>query len=147
VTWEQLEAAVRRLRTARAVTMLRIPRPSNASRRDAADALVLAAGYRAIGAQWISLSRADARAVLLLVLERSLAYNVATMSRANATELADAFLEHAQDAAVFFTNGDRASGSMSYGESWTPLTEATFDGGLVAVDGSHAAMLWIEDED
>jgi hypothetical protein len=48
------------------------------------------------------------------------------------------------DDAAFFGNGlwDRTALS-----SWTPLTAATFDCGLIGYDAEQAFIFWVEEED
>lgn len=50
--------------------------------------------------------------------------------------------------ARFWTNGDWAErwrGSLSAG--WAPLSDATFDVGVIACDADHAFIFWVEEED
>jgi len=55
--------------------------------------------------------------------------------------------------ARFFTNGtfheeSRELGSnVTQGPGWNPVTEATFDTGVIVVAKRSAACLWVEDED
>jgi hypothetical protein len=116
--------------------------------RGVADALARGLGFRALGPGWQELARGEARATLAAVLARNLAYETALMAEAEAYGLADEFLGRFGTGARFFTNGDlgtRAAGVPSAG--WDPLTEATFDTGVVVVDADRAALFWFEDED
>ena len=84
--------------------------------------------YRAI-------DRTEARAVLVEVLHRDLAYRAELMTPARAAELADAFLEEtARPGARYFTADQ-------------PATAATFDRGVLVLADSGSACLWVEDED
>ncbi len=56
--------------------------------------------------------------------------------------------------ASFFTNGNweegwkRAEdGRSAVGPSWDPVTSATFDGGVIALDQERSGILWLGDED
>ena len=50
--------------------------------------------------------------------------------------------------AGFFTNSEFATHLVFINQNgWQPLTEATFDSGVVAVDRRGVGILWVEDED
>jgi hypothetical protein len=73
------------------------------------------------------------------------------MSEAAATALAAEFLSRFGETARFYTNGTfpphderRPAGWMG---SWDPITRATFDTGVIAVDDVTVGLLWFEDED
>jgi hypothetical protein len=62
-----------------------------------------------------------------------------------ARELATAFVADAGgSAAAFYTNGPW---DESQPTSFTALTDAVFDGGLIAIGPSIAACVWIEEDD
>jgi hypothetical protein len=104
-----------------------------------------AAHYREIDA-------ASARRLAELVLHVDLAYKMAIMPAARAGELADRFLSQFANGAVrYFTNGTfhelpgaRADWS---GTSWDPVTDATFDTGVLVLGPEYSGCLWVEDED
>jgi len=142
--WDALTDAVRTSRRAGTVTMLTIARPEGVPARGAADMLAEAAHYTPIGSGWTPLSREQAESLLAYVLTHDLAYRAETMSADRATELASAFVDLAGPEAEFLTNGSTPDAPAA---SWAPISEATFDTGVVAVAASHVAMLWVEDED
>ena len=114
------------------------------------DALVAGAELTGLlGSPDSEISRVEAHAVLVGLIERDLAYRAPRRSPASAESTATAFLALCPGSgARFFTNGDLglAHGAGSTGE-WSSLTTATFDTGVVAIDGGKLAVFWVEDED
>jgi hypothetical protein len=94
---------------------------------------------------WTELDASGALELATRVLHADLAYNMPTMPMDLAGALARRFLMCCGDDAVFLTNGSLAF-SPTHG-AWSPLTEATFDTGVVAVSARRAGLLWVEDED
>jgi hypothetical protein len=89
------------------------------------------------------------------ILERDLAYRDELMSPEDAMALVRRMMRIADGGVrpcFLFTNGsladppDPASPSPSP-RSWTPMTGATFDTGLVVVAPPLVSLLWVEDED
>jgi hypothetical protein len=119
--------------------------------RDVADALVRTLGLRPLGGAWREITRAAALASLRDVLERDRAYGAELMSAVDATSLADEFLDRFDATAQFYTNGTFPQQTEPHTDgwagSWDPITQATFDTGVVAVDERAAGLLWVEDED
>ena len=124
---------------------------SSGDTRQIADALVRMGGLRPLGTKWRNLTLENARAALERVLGRDLAYGAQTMSPETAHELSREFVSLFSGSSFFYTNGDfpppDAYREGGWAGSWDPITRATFDTGVVAVDGDHAGLLWIEDED
>jgi hypothetical protein len=95
---------------------------------------------------------ASARHLVRLVLERDLAYGAPLMDFDRASQLTDAFMEKFAGAhARFFTNGnlhefhgDRLGTASA---SWSPMTSATFDTGVLVLGSESSGCLWVEDED
>jgi hypothetical protein len=119
--------------------------------RAACDALVSALGFRTLGDEWHELRRAEARLVIREILWHDLAYGSRIMEGAAAAGFADEFLAFFEPDARFFTSAafhehqifvDLYGIATSY-----PLTEATFDTGVVAVDRRSVGIVWAEDED
>lgn len=54
-------------------------------------------------------------------------------------------LKDLTDAARFFTNGTWLA--EANGGSWAPLSDATFDGGVIGFDDDCAFIYWVEEED
>jgi hypothetical protein len=62
-------------------------------------------------------------------------------------EVYEALLDLRSDR-IFWTNGDwyrRLKGGRS--ASWAPLSDATFDVGVIGRDADHAFIFWVEEED
>lgn len=116
-----------------------------------ADALAKALGLRRLGAAWRTISRVEARDALAAVLARDMAYESECMSPSAAAEFVEEFFGRFDTDAAFLTNGEFPPATPEKADgwrgSWTPLTDATFDTGVVAVDSARAGLLWVEDED
>ncbi len=111
----------------------------------AGDALDL--GERLDAALDEPLDRTAAHAAIVSLLGQTLAYDVDWIPRMRATAFADALVGRFTLDAAYLSNGDlwRRDGS---GRSWNPLTTAvTFDTGVVGLDDSFAAGVWIFDDD
>jgi hypothetical protein len=112
----------------------------------------LAAGIDYVGLQAAperEISREQAREVIAALIECDLAYHAPRRSKAAASSLASTFLAMFPGAdARFFTNGELGLEHVA-GRSgaWAPLTNATFDTGVVAIDGARMGVFWVEDED
>jgi hypothetical protein len=94
-------------------------------------------------------SAEHAAAILEALLWRDLAYHAENMPRDQAKKLAADFVnEHNDTGAQFLSNADwRVFHEQPNGFSWTGLTKATFDGGLIVVHRPFASCVWVEDED
>ncbi len=105
-------------------------------------------------ANYRRVTKEEAEQILTRILHKDMAYNCEIMPKRAAAELSASFLREFDDgAASFYTNIDysgegRALGSSTWaGPGWKPVTQATFDAGVIAISGVQAACLWIEDED
>jgi hypothetical protein len=109
-------------------------------------------GFRRIGDKWREVTRDFAERTLVWLLSRDLAYRAPLMSPSLATELATEFLAWFRDDATFFTNYlvNRDETAVMNGLSpctGTPITDATFDAGILVVDSALLGILWFADED
>ena len=89
--------------------------------------------------------RNSALQILITLLWKDMAYEGECMPRHEAESLAQQILsEHESPGSRYFSNGNIAKG-----ESWNPLTESTFDAGLVVTDpvGQNHFCIWFQDED
>jgi hypothetical protein len=87
-----------------------------------------------------------AQRVLAVLLRRGFVGDAETMRPDRALEIAASFVADAGgETATYFTNGNWDDDELRHG--WTPLTDAVFDGGLIACGPSIAACMWIEEED
>ena len=109
-------------------------------------------GFKGIGGNWHEVSRQFAEGTLVWILGRDLAYGASIMNPRRAEGLAREFLAFFDDHARFFTNyavreDEKAVMDRRASYAWAPLTEATFDAGIVVVDARLMGMLWVADED
>ncbi len=103
------------------------------------------ANYREIDA-------ASARWLMELILNRDMAYNAEIMPADCAGELADKFLSQFRGQGTrFFTNGgfhETRGSKLTWSDaSWNPVTQATFDTGVLILGPQCSGCLWVEDED
>ncbi len=94
---------------------------------------------------WDELDVQGALEVATCALHVDLAYKMPVMTYDLAKGLARRFLACCCEGAVFMTNGSLAQPNKS-GE-WSPLTDATFDTGIIAISSRRVSLLWVEDED
>jgi hypothetical protein len=96
------------------------------------------------GSSLISLSRKQAARTLSFVATRSLVWHVGgEPPEANVKDVLEA-LKDLEDTAAFFSNGAWAPPGLP---SWSPVSNATFDGGVLGYDATHAFIFWVEEED
>jgi hypothetical protein len=95
----------------------------------------------------------SARRLVRLVLRSELAHHSEIMPESRAAELTDRFFAQFGPGARYFTNGtfheqpQRISETVTTGASWEPVTEATFDTGVLIIASRYSGCLWVEDED
>ena len=87
----------------------------------------------------LRVDRAAAGAVLERLLWKDLAYAAEIMPRETAQRLAQGFLAAVPDGARFYTNGPWQQHDAVV---FSPLTEATFDAGILALWDHTAACVW-----
>ena len=111
-------------------------------------------GLRPLGDKWRGVEREIAAQVLYALLIVDMAYSSPRMSEEEARAACDEFLSQFSADSWFFTNGTwekgwtkSGDGRSSFGPSWDPATDATFDGGVIVLDRSRSGVLWLEDED
>lgn len=93
-----------------------------------------------------------ARAILVGILHRDLAYGTRLMSLSRAEELSAAFIQRfAKTGCRYFTNAEfkRDAGAGLVLAGWNPATTATFDTGVLVLGapGTESACVWVADED
>lgn len=90
----------------------------------------------------------DAEKLLIDVLSTDLCYKSEVMSKHRARELAKEFIALQDKQARFFTNSNVPYRSSESSWSFTPITEATIDTGLMVKVGKQLdSMLWVADID
>ena len=110
------------------------------------DAFVTRLGYKAINDQWIEINISDARHIIVQILKEDLAYNYECMSEKEANTFVEEIFTtlNVDQGAQFFTNGNYYE---EQGNSWCPITNATFDTGVLILNGQKINLVWVEDED
>jgi len=149
--WEQLE-----------IRLLPTPEPAtSAELTPVLNAFLSELGLSTLGpdwreAGWRELTHEEALRLLTYLLAESMAYHEPRREPSNARESALAFLSLFGPASRLLTNSDlhtalppdgsrpRASFGYAMGRG---LTQATFEGGIVAVGAGRIGLLWSTDED
>lgn len=109
------------------------------------DSLAQSLGLKGIGRYWREIRREGAITLATAFLTHDLAYHAQLMPDERSADLARRFISSFADDARFFTNSGYSTGSTSW--SWAPLTESTFDAGILAVSDSLVGVLVVQDED
>ena len=91
----------------------------------------------------VRLNRAEAAHVLAVAGTTSLAYGHASPRSSWVAEANRALGDLAGDATFISNNRWEEAPSVS----WVPLTNATFECGLIGFDSEHAFIFWVEEED
>lgn len=103
--------------------------------------------HQTIGDQWRSIDRDAASSIISNLLHLDLAYRVQVMPFSEAQQGAQLIIGLFNNDAQFFTNGDWSANPKERLQHWMPLTQHTFDSGIVACDDEHVACFWVADED
>jgi hypothetical protein len=108
-----------------------------------ADRLAGSLALTQLGAGWRPVSKTEARRIARDILQSDLAYHTEIMSASQAETLVDRFLAFFGDPLTFLTN----THPLGSARTVAPITEATFDEGIVVVAEDRAGILWVADED
>jgi hypothetical protein len=110
------------------------------------DDVVKLAGFRGIGDAWLETDAEAIQRHLARALHRDLAYDVEVMGAQVAEDLARSIVElmRHRSGARWFSNR-KLGPERSYAS--TPVANATFEWGFVALGGGAALLVWLEDED
>ena len=101
-------------------------------------------GFTGSHADLHQINRKEAAQQAVLVLNRDLAYGVEVMTKPEAQQIASSFLNCFERPTVrYFTNGERI------GNNWAgnPISDSTFDQGIIALNDEAIGILWAQDED
>lgn len=95
------------------------------------------------------ISREIAGKIIRTVLWHDLAYGSEIMPEHEAQLFAQQLMNELTDAdSRFYTNSDWSEvDGKPFLSSWSELTEATFDAGIIIVNLDYAAVVWVQDED
>lgn len=101
-------------------------------------------GLIADSALLVEHNRETALSILAALLWKDMAYESACMSEAGAKEMAEAIISQNESTeSKYYSNGNWAKR-----ESWNPLTDSTFDAGLIITGCNHRYFcIWFQDED
>lgn len=92
----------------------------------------------------LQIDRTQAREHIVSLFTADQAHSMPAMPPADAEFYADRFLSMFSDDPRLFTN----SGRFKTGRNeWSPITEATFDSGVICLCDALVGMIWFEDED
>ncbi len=114
--------------------------------------LAMEFGLAADPSKYHEIDITSAKRLLEVVLSEDMAYNAEIMPADDAAELVSRFLDHFGEEGVhYYTNGEFL-GPRDLNVSWrrvvwNPMTEATFDTGVMVIGHHGSGCLWIEDED
>lgn len=103
-------------------------------------------GYSDIGNGWKQINQKEAQKILNSILTKDLAYSGDLMSSTDAQKQLKRFISFFSENSRFFTN---AIFNQNYSglRSWSSITGATFDTGVVVVSPDRIGILWVQDED
>ena len=109
------------------------------------DDFVVSLGFKRLGKVWRQIERAEALGSIERILCCDLAYQRPLMEEKTATFIAESFL------ALFSSYGCHHCTNGSFDERsmlrWSPISDSTFDHGVVAFDDEHVGIIWAQDED
>jgi len=90
-----------------------------------------------------------ARAIVVNVLHRDLAYGNRLIALGRAEELATLVLQRFASGARFYTNAEFKHGAAAalVLSRWDPATASSFDTGVIILSDSESACVWVADED
>jgi hypothetical protein len=91
------------------------------------------------------ISREAAAEVISHLVAYDQAYGFPTSVIAIADDCGREFVSLFPEESRFFTNSSEPLGAAA--RAWHPLTDATFDAGVLAVSPNRVGVLWLEDED
>jgi hypothetical protein len=120
------------------------------AKADAVSVLAGAFGLSAEPARYRETDEILARAIVVGILHRDLAYGTRIMSLARAEELASEVIRRFDKPGTrFFTNGEFKldAGAGLVLSRWDPATTSTFDTGVLILAPGESACIWVADED
>lgn len=111
-------------------------------------------GFHKIDDNWLEISESNAHNTLHYLITHSIAYGTELMFSNELSEVVQEFMNLFLTNCRYFTNGNWYeisktvnNSSVRLGPSWTPLSEATFDGGIVWISTKQVGIIWIEEND
>jgi hypothetical protein len=119
------------------------------------DEFVKSFGFYTLFDKWIKINRDEAEFILKIILSTDLAYGNISEKFSIKNELSNEILDLFTSGEIhYFTNGtylfQQEKKNNDIGvifSSWTPITEATFDTGIVCLDQDKIGIIWVQVED
>lgn len=114
------------------------------------DEVALHFGLSPLGADWRTIDKPLALAVLENLLRTDLAYDQPRLSKHETKISIEEFITHFGPNSQFFTNGEwetRGQYNAETGVSLDHENYPAFDGSVLVLDEGKAGVLWLEDED
>lgn len=146
LTFQEIREAAMRERGMANLTMdFREIHPFNQGNEPVPDQYVKCLGFKPLGEKWRGLERERALVKMEFVLHRDLAYGTPRMRRETARTLAEGFLALFDTTRCHYYTNDCSDGEQL--SAWEPISESTFDRGVVVSDERHIGILWVQDED
>ena len=116
------------------------------------EALAAEFGLQADASRYKEIGGDAACRLVFLALHQDLAYCTKIMPAEQAVHLAEHFVDaFDHEDTRFYTNGNLHQGPDDKvtwsGAAWNPMTEATFDTGILVLGPLTSGVFWVEDED
>jgi hypothetical protein len=122
---------------------------SRASDIAAVDEFVTELNHNKLSSLWKQFKKYDAERLVTSILHKDMAYQYECMEIGLARATMRRFFDLFSESARFYSNAEfrpENGGLVSIG-SYQPITNATFDSGIVAIDDNLIGFIWVEDED
>jgi hypothetical protein len=99
--------------------------------------------------EWLrEITQDQAAEIIKTILWKDLAYSSEMIAEQSANERAKYLVALFYDgSAKIYTNGDWVNYHNKRSCGSNPLTDSTFDAGVLFVGGNYAACIWVDDED
>lgn len=116
------------------------------------DSFVTRFGFLGINDRWNEIEFLNARRIMFRIVRTDLAYDLPQVPEEVANTLVEEIIKtlDADVGSRYFTNGEYykpISRAPGIGPSWQPITNATFDSGVVVLADQSIGLVWVEDED
>lgn len=106
------------------------------------------AGYTVEGSSaFLELSAEEARAALGFFAADTMVMTHGSAPSARTLEIVAAGVARLGSRARFFSNGLWHARAITNPFTWTGISDATFDGGVIGMSPDIAFILWVEEED
>ncbi|MBT2668780.1 hypothetical protein J7J00_25570 [Bacillus sp. ISL-4] len=101
-----------------------------------------------IEGNWKQIDQSISKKILEYILSMDMAYDIELETKPLATMLSNYFLNEFLSNAIYYTNGDFDEDDGFFRlRGWQPITDSTFDTGVLVIDKNNIGILWAEDND